>query len=331
VTSVATTDVLGKAAAPTGRRRPGRLARRRRQAVFFFMLPWIIGFTAFFVMPLIVNTFLSFHRYNLINPPEFIGLKNYRFMLNDDKLIGTAIKNSLWMMAVAIPANVLWAFFSALTLSRARRRLGFFRTVFYLPALAPLVAATLGFVYLLNPGHGPVNIIIEKLGFTGPLWFEDKHWSKPSLVLLAMWGTGNLIIIFLAALLDVPVTLYESAALDGANALQRLRYITLPTISPVLLFAVVIGVVQGAQYFTEPYVASTVTGGGAGSLEANSLGYPEQSTLFYVILLYQQGFRWGNMGYAAAMAQVLFIAAFTVILLILRISRRWVHHQGGGS
>jgi len=249
-------------------------------------------------------------------------------MLDEDKLIGPAIKNSLWMMRIAIPFNVLWAFAAAMTLTRARRGLGFFRTVFYLPTLAPLVAATLGFVYLLNPGHGPVNIIIDKLGFTGPLWFEEPTWSKPSLVLLAMWGSGNLIIIFLAALLDVPVTLYESAAIDGANAFQRLRYITLPTISPVILFAVIIGVVQSAQYFTEPYVASTVTGGGAGSLEASGLGYPEQSTLFYVILLYQQGFRWGNVGYAAAMAQVLFVAALIVILLILAVSRRWVHHQG---
>jgi multiple sugar transport system permease protein len=327
VTSVAT-DALGQAAAPTGRRRRGQLARRRRWAVFFCLLPWMIGFTVFFVVPLVVNTALSFHRYNLINPPEFIGLSNYRFMLDKDKLIGTAIQNSLWMMLIAVPCNVLWAFTAAMALSRVRRGLGFFRTVFYLPTLAPLVAATLGFVYLLNPGHGPVNIIIEKLGFTGPLWFEDPKWSKPSLVLLGMWGAGNMIIIFLAAILDVPVSLYEAAAIDGANGLQRMRYITLPTISPVILFAVVIGVIQSMQYFTEPYVASTVTGGGAGSLEANALGYPEQSTLFYVILLYQQGFRWGNMGYAAAMAQVLFLTALTLILVILRVSRRWVHHQG---
>ena len=327
MTSVAT-DVLGQAAAPKGRRRRGRLARRRRRAVFFFMLPWMIGFTVFFVVPLVVNTALSFHRYNLINPPEFIGLTNYRFMLDKDKLIGTAIQNSLWMMLIAVPCNVLWAFTAAMALSRARRGLGFFRTVFYLPTLAPLVAATLGFVYLLNPGTGPVNAILNKVGIEGPLWFEDPKWSKPSLVMLAMWGAGNMILIFLASLLDVPISLYESAAIDGANPWQRLRYITLPTISPVILFAIVIGVIESMQYFTQAYVASTVIGGGAGELEANALGYPEQSTLFYPLQMYQQGFRYFNMGYAAAMASLLFIVALSVTLVILRTSRHWVHHQG---
>jgi multiple sugar transport system permease protein len=149
-------------------------------------------------------------------------------------------------------------------------------------------------------------------------------------VLLGIWGVGNLMIIFLAAILDVPRHLQESAELDGAGPLQRLRHVTLPTISPVILFAVVIGVIEGLQYFTQAYVASTIAGGSAAAATegANSLGYPLDSTLFYPVLLYQQGFRYFNMGYASAMAMLLLVVAFGVTALIVRNSRRWVHVQG---
>jgi multiple sugar transport system permease protein len=214
---------------------------------------------------------------------------------------------------------------------RAKAGAGFFRTVFYLPTLAPPVAATLCFTYLLNPATGPVNTILGKVGITGPLWFESPAWSKPSLTLLALWGIGNTMIIFLAALLDVPRHLYESAELDGAGAWRQLRWVTLPTISPVLLFAVVIGVIDALQYFTQAYVAAGIVGGGAGNAAdpANRLGYPEGSTMFYPLLLYQQGFRFFNMGYASAMAILLLIVAFAVTAVIIRNSRRWVFYQGG--
>jgi multiple sugar transport system permease protein len=216
-------------------------------------------------------------------------------------------------------------------LTRAKRGVGFFRTVFYLPALIPPVAATLGFVYLLNPSTGPVNTLLAKIGITGPLWFNDPSWAKPSLVLLSLWGIGNIMIIFLAAVLDVPQHLYESAELDGAGAFQRLRWVTLPLISPVILFAIVLGVIQALQYFTQAYVAASVAGGSASAAGTQSnleLGYPQGSTLFYPVLLYYQGFRFFNMGYASAMAILLLLVAFSATLLILRNSRRWVHYQG---
>jgi multiple sugar transport system permease protein len=327
-----TTNALGTAATPPGRRRTNRRAWQRRRAVAFLLAPWLIGFLAFFVFPMVTNTYLSFTRYDLINKPQWIGLLNYRFMNNSDPLIGPALRNSLWLMFVMVPLNVIFAFSMAMMLTRAKRGLGVFRTIFYLPTLAPAVSATLGFVYLLNPGTGPVNTLLRAIGMDNPpLWFEEPTWSKPSLVLLSLWGAGNAIIIFLAAILDVPITLYESADLDGANAFQRLRYITLPTISPVILFSIIIGVIETMQYFTQAYIASTVTGGGAGSLEANSLGYPQQSTLFYTVLLYNQGFRFFNMGYAAAMATVMFLVAFVLTVLILRTSKNWVHHAGEES
>ena len=294
------------------------------------MSPWIAGFTIFFGYPLVMTAYYSFTHYDLLSSPKWIGLANYRYLLNGDKQAWPAVSNTLWIIAVAVPLNVLFAFGIAVMLSRARRGIGFFRTVFYLPALVPPVAATLGFVYLLNPGTGPVNILLRHLGLPDPLWFDSPTWSKPSLVLLGLWGVGNMMIIFLAAVLDVPRHLYESAELDGAGAFQRLRAVTLPMISPVILFAVVIGVIEGLQYFTQAYVASTIAAGSAASATqgGSSLGYPLDSTLFYPVLLYQQGFRYFNMGYASAMAMLLLVVAFAVTFLIVRNSRRWVYYQG---
>jgi multiple sugar transport system permease protein len=308
-----------------------KAAWRRRRLVLGLMSPWIVGFTVFFGYPLVASLYLSFTHYDLLSRPRWIGTANYAFMLHDDPQIWNAVRNTLWLMAFAVPLQVLFAFGVAAMIVRARAGVGFFRTVFYLPTLAPPVAATLGFTYILNPAHGPVNTVLGWFGITGPLWFESPAWSKPSLVLLGLWGIGNAMIIFLAALLDVPRHLYESAELDGADALQRLRWVTLPSVSPVILFAVVIGVIEALQYFTQAYVASSIVGGGAGNAAdpANRLGYPEGSTMFYPLLLYQQGFRFFNMGYASAMAIVLLVVAFAVTLLIIRNSRRWVHHQAG--
>lgn len=295
------------------------------------MSPWLIGFSVFFGYPLVMSAYLSFTHYDLLSPPRWVGLANYRYLLGADAQIWPAVRNTLWIIVVGVPLQVLFAFGVAVMLTRARRGVGIFRTIFYLPALIPPVAATLGFVYLLNPATGPVNVVLAKIGREGPLWFNDPGWAKPSLVLLSLWGIGNTMIIFLAAVLDVPAHLYESAQLDGAGALQRLRWVTLPTISPVLLFAVVLGVIQGLQYFTQAFVAASVAGGSASAAGTTSnleLGYPEGSTLFYPVLLYYHGFRFFNMGYASAMAMLMLAVAFAVTLLILRNSRRWVHYQG---
>ncbi len=312
------------------RRARRKAAWRRRGLVLGLMSPWIVGFTVFFGYPLVSSAYLSLTHYDLLSSPRWVGLANYRFLFEQDQQVWPAVRNTLWLMAFAVPLQVLFAFGVALMLTRARRGVGFFRTVFYLPALAPPVAATLGFVYLLNPATGPVNVILGHLGIEGPLWFNSPTWSKPSLALLGMWGVGNLMIIFLAALIDVPRHLYESALIDGAGPFQRLRWVTLPTISPVILFAVVIGVIESLQYFTQAYVAASIATGQAASESAVNLGYPENSTLFYPVLLYTQGFRYFNMGYASAMAMLLLAVALTITLLILRSSRLWVFYQGAG-
>ena len=318
---------------PLERRRARRRAEwRRRRLVLTLMSPWLVGFSVFFGYPLVMSAYLSLNHYDLLSPPRWIGLANYRYLFGEDAQVGPAIKNTLWMIAVLVPLQVLFALGVALMLARARQGIGFFRTVFYLPALTPPVAATLGFVYILNPVTGPVNNILKHIGINGPLWFQDPAWAKPSLVLLGLWGVGNTMVIFLAAVLDVPTHLYESAELDGANWLQRLRWVTLPTISPVILFAVILGVIQGLQYFTQAYVAGNIASGQAsqaGDVSSVGFGYPEDSTLFYPVLLYQHGFSDFQMGYASAMAMLLLAVSFAVTLVIVLNSRRWVHHAAG--
>jgi len=315
------------------RRRARSKARwRKRRLVLTLMSPWIIGFAVFIAYPLFFSVYLSFTHYDLLNPPRWIGLANYKYMFGDDRhQIFQSIYNTLWIIVVVVPLQVLFSFGIAVMLTRAKLGIGFLRTVFYLPALAPPVAATLGFVYLMNPATGPINTALKAIGIQGPLWFNDPSWAKPSLAILGVWGIGNTMIIFLAAVLDVPKQLYESAELDGAGPFQRLRMVTLPTISPVILFSVVIGVIAGLQYFTQAYVAAGVAAGQASQAGGTSnleLGYPGGSTLFYPILLYYHGFQFFQMGYASAMSVLLLAVAFALTLIIIRNSRRWVHYGG---
>ncbi len=302
---------------------------RRRRLVLLFMSPWIVGFSVFFGYPLVMSAYLSFNHYDLLSPPRWVGLANYRYMFHADPQFWTSVKNTVfWMVGIAVPLQVLFAFGIATMVARVKSGAGFFRTIFYLPALAPPVAATLGFVYILNPATGPVNTLLGHLGISGPLWFQDPHWSKPSLISLGLWGIGNTMVIFLAAVLDVPQHLYESAELDGAGPLQQLRWVTLPTISPVILFAVVLGVIQGLQYFTQAYVAAGVAAGQASQaadVTSVNLGYPLDSTLFYPVLLYEHGFSEFQMGYASALAMLLLAVSFAVTLVIVLNSRKWVH------
>ena len=316
---------------PDHRREKRKAAWRRRRLVLLLMSPWIVGFTVFLLYPLGMNVYLSLNHYDLLNPPRWIGFANYRYAFNDDPNLWPAIKNTLWIIVVGVPLQMLFAFGLATMLTRARTGAGLFRTVFYLPALAPPVAATLAFVYIFNPALGPVNTVLGHLGIQGPLWFNDPAWSKPSLVLLSLWGVGTFMIIYLAAILEVPRHLYESADLDGASPFQKLRWVTLPSISPVILFSVVLGVIYGLQYFTQAWVAASIAGGNAsqaGAISSLELGYPEGSTLFYPVLLYYHGFKYFNMGYASALAVLLLGVSFAVTLVIIRNSRRWVHYGG---
>jgi multiple sugar transport system permease protein len=297
--------------------------------VLAFMSPWLLGFTMFFAYPMAASLWFSFTHYDLLGQPKFIGLANYRYMFTKDQNFWLAVRNTVWVILVAVPARVVFAIAAAMLLTRAKRAAGLFRTIFYLPVLAPPVAATLGFVFLFNPSTGPVNHILRLLHLPQPLWFADPRFAKPALALLALWGIGDIMIIFLASLLDVPVQLYEAADIEGANAWQKVRNVTLPMISPVILFALIIGVIDGLQYFTQGYVASVAASGSFQVGQGITLGYPQGSTLFFSVWLYQNGFEYFRMGYASALAWMLFLVTLLFTLLLLRTSRRWVHYQGG--
>jgi multiple sugar transport system permease protein len=287
-----------------------------------FMAPAGIGIVVFFVYPLISAVYFSFTKFDLLTPPEWVGLRNYRHVF-DDPYLHRAAWNTLWLVLVLVPARMLGGLGSALLLTSLRRAKGLFRTIFYLPALAPPVAATLAFVYLLKPGVGPVNQFLGHIGIQGPLWFNSAAWAKPSLVLLGLWGVGDVMVLYLAALLDVPSEHLEAAALDGANAWQRFRHVTLPAIAPVVLFTAVIGVITTLQYFTQAAVAASAASNQATVGEGASVnfGYPDGSTFTYPLWLYQVGFRYNAFGYANALAVLLFVVAFAVTLVLLRRSR----------
>lgn len=303
---------------------------RRRLTPYTFAIPAFAGLTLFFVYPLVASVWFSLHRIHVVNltqPPVWIGLDNWRFFLQDQHVLEAA-KNTLWLVVVMVPARMVGALLTAMLLNQAKRSRGIYRTLFYLPALAPPVAATIAFVLLLKPGTGPVNTLLGKLGISDPpLWFNDPAWSKPALVLLALWGVGDLMIIFVAALLDVPMEQHEAAALDGANAWQRFRFVTLPGISPVLQFAAITGVIGTLQYFTQAAVASSVASGsvtGGGGI-ANTFGYPNGSTFTYPLYLYVAGFGpRGLLGYASVLAVVLFVVSFLATILLLRRFRTFV-------
>jgi multiple sugar transport system permease protein len=284
------------------------------------LLPALLGLAIFFVYPLVANVYFSFTSFNLLEPPRWIGLRNYTYLFTQDPQVGTAALNTLWLVAILVPVRIVMALGVAGLLVRAKRASGFWRTIFYLPALVPPVASVVAFVFLFNPGTGPVNELLRHLGIRGPLWFNDPSLAKPSLVMMGVWVMGDIMIIFLASLLDVPREQYEAAALDGANGAQRVRYVTIPHLGPVLVFAVITGVIDALQYFTEAAVASSVASGRSGvSVKFEQvLGYPNNSLLTYTEWLYVRGFSNFQLGYAAALAVLLFVVTAVFLLLLLR-------------
>ncbi|WP_433461393.1 carbohydrate ABC transporter permease [Spirillospora sp. CA-128828] len=301
---------LPEAAAPRAR-------RRRRLRVLAFLSPWLVGFGLFFAYPLAATVYFSFTRYNLFTL-EYVGLDNYTYLLHDGDA-WQAMRNTLWLVAVLVPLRVLFGLGVAQLLTRIRRGGTLLRAVFYLPYLIPPVSATVAFVFVMNPGTGPVPVISRHLGVTPPDFFNEAAWAKPGLGLLGLWAVGDVMIILLAALLNVPASLYEAAAIDGAGHWARFRHITLPTISPVLAFAAVTGVIETLQYFTQAMVAGKVAAGQA-DLPGTQFapGYPDGSTLTFPQWLYDEGFRQFNMGYACVLALVMFVMAMAFTLVLLR-------------
>ncbi|MES4906446.1 MULTISPECIES: sugar ABC transporter permease [unclassified Streptomyces] len=292
---------------------------RERLRTVGFLSPWLVGFTVFFGYPLIATVYFSFMHYNQIKAPTFVGLRNWRYVLEQMPLFGPALWNTVWLVVVMVTLRVVFGLGIGLLVTKIKSGVGFFRTAFYLPYLAPPVAATVAFVFLLNPGTGPVNDILGTFGIDAPNWFNDPAWAKPSLVMLSLWGIGDLMVIFMAALLDVPKEQYEAAELDGAGAFTRFRYVTWPSITPIVMFAVVTGVVQTMQYYTQALVAGKLASGvSIGPGTVIQPGYPDHSTLTVPQLVYSLGFQNFNTGAACVLSLVLFAIAMAVTTLLMR-------------
>jgi multiple sugar transport system permease protein len=291
--------------------------------VLVYLSPWLAGFALFTLAPMVASLYWSFTKYNIPASPKWVGLLNYKFMFTTDPFFWVAVRNTIWIIVVGLPVRIFFGIVTALLLTRKRRGVNTYRTAYFLPTMAPVVAATLAFEYILNPEYGPLNQLLRKLGVEHPpLWFFSPQWAKPGLVLLGLWGVGDAMIIFLAGFLDVPRHLYEAADIEGANRWRKFLHVSLPMVSPVIFFEVVTGIIFGFQYFAQAYVV-------AGVSQGNGVGSPQNSTLFYSVHLYSQGFINFKMGYASAMAWVLLIISLLCTIAIIRGSRRWVHYQGG--
>lgn len=282
-----------------------------------FLLPWTIGFLAFTLYPMVVSFVYSFSIYHARQPLEWIGLQNYADLLKDD-LFWQSLYNTLYMVVIGVPLTLLASFICAVLLNLKVRGQSIYRVIYFLPSIVPTVASTILWLWILNPQTGILNTLLGYVGIEGPNWMSNATWSKPGLILLGMWGMGGTIVIYLSGLQDVPVTLLEAAELDGANWWQRLWHVTVPMVSPITLFNLITGVIAMFQYFAQAYVFRG----------AHDLGYPLNSTLFYSVYLYQNGFLWLKMGYASAMAWVLFIIILVCTILLLKVSERFTYYAG---
>lgn len=284
-----------------------------------FALPWIVGFGVFQLYPIIASAYYSFTEYNLFQSPEWVGLENYRELFNDDRFF-TSMYNTLFMTVIGVPLGLFFALICALALNTPSRLQPFYRAIVYLPTIVPIVAATYLWRWMLNAQYGYVNSILGRLGLGQPLWQEDASWTKPALLFIGFWTVGGTTIIFLAALKEVPRTYYEAAEIDGANWWSKFWNITWPAISPVTLFQLVIGVIGSLQYFTQAYLFAQER------LNAAS-GGPEDSLLMYGMYIFQNAFTYLDMGYASALAWILFLVALACTLVILGFANRWVHYE----
>ena len=282
-----------------------------------FASPFLFGFGAFFLYPLVASVYYSFCHYNVIQPPMWIGLENFRELFTRDAVFWKSLYNTLYYTVFSVPLGLAVSIGLALLLNQKVRGMAAYRTVFFLPTIVPMVASAVLWLWVLNPESGLLNETLRQfLRVDGPGWLADEHWAKPSLILMSLWATGGAMVIFLAGLADVPASLYEVAAIDGAGRWAKFRNITLPMLTPTILFNLVMGLIGAFQYFTQVYV---MTGGKGG---------PVDSTMFYALYLYRNSFHYLRMGYASAMAWMLFLLILAATVAVLVSSRRWVYYHG---
>jgi multiple sugar transport system permease protein len=302
-----------------GRRWQMKRSTRQNLLAYLFVLPWIISLLVFTAYPVLASFYFSFTKYTILNPPQWIGLDNFENMFMKDPLYWRSVWNTVYYAIFSVPLGLLIALLLALLLNTRSKGIGVYRTIYYLPGLMPAVASTLLWFVILDPRLGLLNAGLDALGLPTPGWLRSAAWAKPGLILMSVWGgAGGAMLIFLAGLKDIPQSLMEAATIDGANAWQRFRHVTIPLLTPTIFFNLLIGIIGSFQVFAVAFVA-----GSAGAGPLNSL-------LMYMVHLYRNGFRYFDMGYASAMAVAMFIVLILITLLLVKSSDRWVYYEAAG-
>ena len=280
-----------------------------------FISPWIFGFLVFTLFPVLASVFYSFCDYDVLSKPVWVGTLNYRDMISDS-VFWKALGNTLYFALFSLPLGLVVSLLVAVMLNQSIRYRPLFRAIFFLPSLIPIVATSMIWLWILNGNFGLLNHGLKVLGIAHPpQWLADPAWTKPALIMMSMWGVGHAMVIYLAALQDVPRSLYESADLDGAGPWHRLWHITLPMISPVIYFNMIMGIIGSLQVFSQAYI---MLGGGG----------PQRSALFYAVYLYQNAFEYRQMGYACAMAWVLFMIILALTWVATRVTKNLIFYSG---
>ncbi|HXF61995.1 MAG TPA: sugar ABC transporter permease [Caldilineaceae bacterium] len=319
------TAAASRAAAPGAQRRRfhQRLSFEETFYGWLFIVPAILGLLFFHVGPVFASLVLSFTDYNIIAPPEWIGLANYQKLLTDD-LWFKSIRVTLRYVAMYVPATLVTAYAIALLMSRNIKGISLYRTLWYLPSVVPVVASAAIWRWGLHPEFGPINYPLKALGLPAPRWLTDPNWIIPSIVLISLWGLGNTVLVFLAAIKGVPTTFYEAAEVDGAGAWARFRHITLPLTSSIIFFQLIVSIISSFQVFGIAYVLFVT------QPSASSAG-PDNAALFYVLYMYRNAFGYFRNGYASAMAWVLFLVIVLLTWLLFYSQKRWVYYETEGG
>src|SRR5438874_10719665 len=295
------------------------LARREAIEGLLYISPFLIGFLIFTAYPMIASLYLSFTKYNILNPPTWIGLENYQEAFFLDEQFWNSLRRTGVFALLNVTLGVLGSLAAALLLNQGFRGTTLFRTFFFLPSITPIIASALLWTWIFQPSIGLLNYLLGELGVEGPAWLQSSTWAVPSLVIISLWGSigGSRMIVFLAGLQSVPQEMYEAADIDGAGAWSKFRHITLPLISPTMFFNVVLAIIGSLSTFSLAYIA---TGRG-----------PNYPTLFYVYNLFKNAFEFSRMGYAAAMAWLFFLIILALTLVQFRFSNRWVYYAGADT
>jgi multiple sugar transport system permease protein len=300
------------ASASTAPRTGLTMAQRRNITGWLFVSPFVLGFLLWFIIPALTAVYLVFHRWNMIAEPRFVGLDNIQRLLND-QLLWQSLKVTTLFTLASVPLGLALSFFLALLINTKVRGIAIFRTIYYLPSIVPAVANAVLWAWMFNTEFGLLNIILRGVGLTRIRWLQDPAWALPALVLMSLWGVGSAMIIFLAGLQGIPDTFYEAAEIDGAGRWSKLRHVTLPLMSPIIFFNLVIGIIGSFQVFTAGFL---ITDGG-----------PQNSTLFLVLYIYRNAFEYLDMGYAATLSWLLFFIIMALTLVVFKYYGSRVYYE----